>query len=167
MRLLGILLVGLSILDYGLSIIGQDLYGYFGINLTGIAYTYSPIIVGLFGYFLIHKSKPDDSNDVINDLLVDGEHLVHKVTANAGTSMTSLKEPGYFFVTNKRVGFIGHSMFLQSSDGHLDFKIDFSEIESMKGGMHLEIQYDGKKIIFGVGIGKAKGIISKIEKLKN
>lgn len=167
MRLLGILLVGLSILDFGLSIIGQDLYGYFGINLTGIVYTYSPVIVGLFGYFLIHKSKPDDSNDVVNDLLVDGEHLVHKVKANAGTSKTSLKEPGYFFVTNKRVGFIGHSMAFQSSDGHLDFKIDFSEIESMQGGILLEIQYDGKKILFGVGIGNAKGIISKIEKLKN
>ena len=167
MKLLGMLLVGLSLLDFGLSWIGQDLYAYFGIYLSGFAYEYSPFIVGLIGYFLIHKSKPDDANDVVSDLLNDGEHLVHKVKANAGTSKISLKEPGYFFVTNKRVGFIGHSMWGQSSKGHLDFTIDFSEIESMQGVIFLEIQHDGKKILFGVGLGKPKGIISKIKKLKN
>ena len=53
MIIIGGLLIALGVLDFGLSVVGVDLYGELGIPLSGWIYENSPFIAGVLGGLLI------------------------------------------------------------------------------------------------------------------
>lgn len=58
MKVLGYILIVVAIIDFGGSWVGFDLWlQVFGINLTGILYQLSAVIVGAIGYGLVRAGS--------------------------------------------------------------------------------------------------------------
>ena len=58
MKILGYILIVIAFIDFGGSWFGFDLWlEVFGINLTGILYMISPLIVGGIGYGLVEAGS--------------------------------------------------------------------------------------------------------------
>ena len=58
MKILGYILIVVAIIDFGGSWVGFDLWlQVFGINLTGILYQLSAVIVGAIGYGLVRAGS--------------------------------------------------------------------------------------------------------------
>ena len=171
MRILGYLLIVLGAIDWGVSLIGVDFYAIFGIYLKGIAYQYSPFIVGTLGVFLVvisaSKSAAEDYQRSVPKFLEADENLVLQKPVNGRTTGIGFKEPGFLYVTNKRVKFVGVSLYNIEATGELDFECELVQISSLKGtSIKLEIQYNDEIFVCAPGLFKAKSIIAEIEKLK-
>ena len=71
MIIIGGLLIALGFLDFGLSLVGVDLYGEIGIPLSGWFYFNSPVIVGILCGFLIwwkkHSEKCESAFENLNE----------------------------------------------------------------------------------------------------
>ena len=69
MKILGYILIVVGIVDFGGSYVGFDFWlEVFGINLTGILYSISPIIVGGIGYALVAAGSGMNAEDIVEDL---------------------------------------------------------------------------------------------------
>ena len=171
MRILGYLLIVLGTIDWGVSLIGVDFYAIFGIYLKGLAYQYSPFIAGTLGGLLVFisasKSAAEDYQSSTPKFLEADENLILQKTVNGRTTGIGFKEPGFLYVTNKRVKFIGVSIFGVKATGELDFECELAQISSLKGtSIKLEIQYNDEIFVCAPGLFKAKSIIAELEKLR-
>ena len=69
MKILGYILIVIAFVDFGGSLFGFDFWlEVFGINLTGILYSISPIIVGGIGYALVGAGSGMNAEDIVEDL---------------------------------------------------------------------------------------------------
>ena len=100
MIIIGGLLIALGILDFGLSLIGVDLYGEIGIPLSGFLYEYSPVFATILGGILIwwkeHSQKGADSLQNLDE----GEVVIEKRTVNYGKSLLNKLQDTLFLRTN-------------------------------------------------------------------
>ena len=168
MRILGFILIAIGFIDFGLSFIGIDFYAIFGIYLTGVAYQYSPLVVGTVGTILVYKSSADEDNQNGSQHFLNAdEQLILQKTANGRRGSFNYREPGTLFITDKRVGFMGVSQFGQEASGELDFECELEQISSLNGSfLYLEIHYNDKTFKCAPGPSKPKLIIAEIERLK-
>jgi len=64
MKILGYILIVVGVVDFGGSFVGFDLWlEVFGINLTGILYQFSPLIVGGIGYALVSVGSKETEQE--------------------------------------------------------------------------------------------------------
>ena len=69
MKILGYILIVVGLVDFGGSYFGFDFWlEVFGINLTGILYSISPLIVGGIGYALVGAGSGMNAEDIVEDL---------------------------------------------------------------------------------------------------
>ena len=69
MKILGYILIMVAVVDFCGSWVGFDFWlEVFGINLTGILYSISPIIVGGIGYALVAAGSGMNAEDIVEDL---------------------------------------------------------------------------------------------------
>ena len=120
MIIIGGLLIALGILDFGLSLVGVDLYGEMGIPLSGFLYYYSPVFSTILGGVLIwwkgHSQKGSDSLQNLDE----GEVLIEKRTVNLGKSIFK-QTAGHLILTNQRL------MILSTSDISNDGSINYDK----------------------------------------
>ena len=138
MVIIGGLLIALGILDYGLSLVGVDLYGEIGIPLSGIFYEYSPIFATILGGILIwwkeHSQKGADSLQNLDE----GEVVIEKRTVNYGKSLFK-KTAGYLILTNQRLmilstGKISNDGSINYDESQGDIVISVRDLISVKTG---------------------------------
>ena len=64
MKILGYILIVVGVVDFGGSFVGFDLWlEVFGINLTGILYQFSALIVGGIGYALVRAGSQETEQE--------------------------------------------------------------------------------------------------------
>jgi hypothetical protein len=64
MKILGYILIVVGVVDFGGSFVGFDLWlEVFGINLTGILYQFSALIVGGIGYALVSVGSKETEQE--------------------------------------------------------------------------------------------------------
>ena len=64
MKILGYILIAVAIVDFGGSWFGFDFWlEVFGINLTGILYQISALVVGAIGYALVHFGSQETEQE--------------------------------------------------------------------------------------------------------
>ncbi len=64
MKILGYILIVVGVVDFGGSFVGFDLWlEVFGINLTGILYQFSALIVGGIGYALVSAGSQETEQE--------------------------------------------------------------------------------------------------------
>ena len=175
MKNLGYFFIGLGILDFlSVDLFGVDFYALFGITLTGYAYEFSPFAVGLLGIIIIYMDKDKDLNHKIETILTSGEEIIltRRVTIKKGGFFSGM-EHGNFFITNKRIGYMGNmSQSLTSlpggeSEGVYDFICDIKKISKIEGGLaSFQIEYDNKNLKFTPGMTRVKDIVNIIKGLR-
>ena len=101
-------LVFIGAIDYLSSLGGIDFYGLFGINLSGIFYQFSPLIVGGIGAAILWFVFKQDASSGLDESLAEGEEILYKNTV-AVKQKGWFKQPdsGLFYLTNKRIGYMG------------------------------------------------------------
>ena len=138
MTIIGGLLIALGILDFGLSLVGLDLYGEMGIPLSGFVYYYSPVFAIILGGVLIwwkeHSKKCEESLRNLDE----GEALIEKRTVKHGKSIFKQKA-GYFILTNQRLmilstGEISNDGSINYDESQGDIVISVRDIISVKTG---------------------------------
>lgn len=108
MQILGFILIGLGLFDFLASRVGIDIYAFVGIQLTGPAYTYSPLIAMGLGALLLTMTFGQNAKKLLIDYLGDDEQLVLFRSANIkNPGFFGRPKHGYLFVTDKRLGFLG------------------------------------------------------------
>jgi hypothetical protein len=175
MKKLGYFFIGLGIIDLlSIDLFGVDFYALFGINLTGYAYEFSPFAAGLLGIIIIYMDKDKDLNHKIETMLASEEEIIltRKVSIKKGGIFSGM-EHGIFFITNKRIGYMGNmsqsltGSSTDESEGNYDFSCDIKKISKIEGGLaSFKIEYDNKNLKFTPGITRVKDIVNIIKGLK-
>ncbi len=157
MKNFGWVLVIVGAIDYLSSLGGIDFYGLFGINLSGIFYQFSPFIVGGIGAVILWIAYKKDASSALDDSLAEGEELLYKNTV-AVKQKGWFKQPdnGLFYLTNKRIGYMGDEDL--AFDSNLE---DVSSITTKRWWITLTIE--DKTFTFTGGYFKAKSLASQIE----
>lgn len=173
MKILGMFFIGLGVVDFLASLIGIDFYAYFGINLTGYAYEYSPYAAGILGFVIYSLDKNKDIQHEIETSIGKNEKVVLTKFVNVRKGgFFSGVESGTFFVTNQRIGYLGNysqkGEDLDNDDvGELNFSCNLSSISSVEGSLFsIQIGYDGKTFKFLPGMTQVKKIVAEIEQLR-
>ena len=138
MIIIGGLLIALGVLDFGLSVVGVDLYGELGIPLSGWIYENSPFIAGVLGGLLIWWKKHSEKGESALENLNEGEVVIEKRSVNFGKSLFK-QTAGQFILTNQRLMILSTGAF--SNDGSINFDesqgdivISVQELNSVKKG---------------------------------
>jgi len=166
---IGYILMVIGVLDFALSWVGINFYAIFGINLTGIAYEYSPLIVGVIGFLL---TKQVEMNEKSSQILGEDEYFVLNITVNVKGENILKPETGKFFITNKKVGFIGSYVAsgddVEDGSGENDFTCSVDEITSVDSSpASVNIAYSDKEFAFMPGLTKVKSTVEALKGLIN
>jgi len=167
---LGYFFILLGIVDFLASLQGTDFYAMFGIYLEGLAYQYSPYAAGLLGFILIALDKNKDINHLIEKSMEKDENLILSslVSVRKG-GIFSGTESGTFFITNKRLGYIGN--FSQNGenldaevDGDNDFIWQLKDVSSARAtAVSVIIKSGEEEFKFLPGFWKTKSIVDSIK----
>lgn len=138
-KLLSYLFFGIAAVDFVSSYIGIDFYlDFFGINLTGFLYEYSPVIVGAIGIvFWLLSSQEVKKEQILTDLDI-GETVLFQTscTVKRGSFWKPELHVGYLFITEKKFGFkcvsIQSGANIKESDGSQDFISNLDDIDQVE-----------------------------------
>ena len=101
MMVIGVLLIALGFLDFGLSLIGEDLYGEIGIPLSGFLYENSPAFAIILGGILMWCKESRNGADSLQNL-DEGEVAIEKRPVNYGKGLFK-QTRGHLILTNQRL----------------------------------------------------------------
>ena len=163
MKVLGYLLIGLGIADFGLSWTGVDIYWEIGINVPSWLYPYTAVIAGLIGASLLLTSNNKDVESEFEKNLNEDEKLIKKSNISVKHS-TFKSEQGLLFLTNQRLKYVGTSTQSSIELGSKDVEIPLTDILSIKGlkvSMSL-LDKEGNDYNFLVGIGRVDSWVKSI-----